>query len=195
MLWFNTPDRLAIDRCEAFISACRTVFSIDPTFDTWHNNQTMQGQLFSVMKGIKCTDKTADDFLDEAKAFVTRRFYDCAGDPHMQVKCKVEECLNECEYFYFIFFRRYLNNTEHFCVLTVLAFDTWIKQHSNAFGATLSGEANIKWTRYVAKLIETFNGWVAAEKLGNFDLPTLGVSGTNVSDLNRLHLIVIRVEN
>ena len=57
------------------------------------------------------------------------------------------------------------------------------------------GEANVKWTRYVAKLIETFIGWVAAEKLGNFDLPTLGASGTNVSVLNRLHLIVIRVEN
>ena len=98
-LWFDIPDRLAIDRCEAFMSACRTVFSIEPTFDTWHNNQTFQGQLFSVLKGIKCTDKTADDFLEEAKSFVTRRFYDCAGDPHMQVKCKAGEYLNDCEYF------------------------------------------------------------------------------------------------
>ena len=76
-------------------------------------------------------------------------------------------------------------------MLTVLAFDTWIKQHSNAFGATLSEEANIMWTRYVAKLIETFKGWVAAEKLGNFTLPSLGVSGTNVSVFNHLYLVVI----
>ena len=57
----------------------------------------------------------------------------------------------------------------------------WVKEHPNARGAYIADKGVTDWMRWMTKLITTKKEWIAADKLGNFENPTFGISGTNVS--------------
>ena len=57
----------------------------------------------------------------------------------------------------------------------------WVKEHPNARGAYIADNGVTDWMRWMTKLVMTKKEWIAADKLGNFENPTFGISGTNVS--------------